>query len=540
MRIPFLLLTCCALQAAEPTLTHVHPAAVQRGTEADVKFTGKFTPWPCKVWTDAPGIVFTAGKDAGKFHVAVAADVAEGPHLIRAFNDEGASAPISLIVASTPQTAEKEPNDDFRQPQVLNETTCVINGIHEKADDVDSFAIALKKGQTLVTWVEAYVLAAGFDAMLRIVDEGGQTLAFNHDFTTMDPFMPFIVPRDGRYVIQTMGHKYPAASDVRFAGGDDCVYRLHLSTAPYVSHTWPLLVQRGNKTQVGLEGWNLTAPTMELDPAAAPTIPVEFSDVPEFIETGESQTLPIPSAVSGRIVNPGAKDRYQFTTTKGAVLEFNVTGPRFGSEIDAWLKILNQEGKEIATNDDADGSSDPRLVWTAPADGTFTALVGDLTQRGGQAFYYRLQISPVVPSASGVIANHSVKVEASKSAEIKVTVALKNGYQKKLKLAAKNLPPGTSIAEVEVPEKGGEVKLSITAEPTAQGASQPFQLVLREVDGGAEMPVVYSMVSTTENNGVPQGYRQLLINTTPQLWLTVTVPPPPKPADPPTPVPPGK
>lgn len=540
MRLPFLLLTCCALQAAEPTLTHVHPAAVQRGTEADVKFTGKFTPWPCKVWTDAPGIVFTAGKDAGKFHVAVAADVAEGPHLIRAFNDEGASAPISLIVASTPQTAETEPNDDFRKPQVLNETTCVINGIHEKADDVDSLAIALKKGQTLVTWVEAYVLAAGFDAMLRIVDEGGQTLAFNHDFTTMDPFIAFTAPQDGRYVIQTMGHKYPAASDVRFAGGEDCVYRLHLSTGAYVRNTWPLLVQRGNKTQVGLEGWNLPAPTIEIDPAVAPAFPVELSDIPEFIETAEPQTLPIPSGVSGRIVNPGAKDRYQFTTTKGAVLEFNVTGLRFGSEIDAWLKILNQEGKEIATNDDADGSSDPRLVWTVPADGTFTALVGDLTQRGGQAFYYRLQISPVVPSASGVIANHSAKVESGKSTEIKVTVTLKHGYQKKLKLAAKNLPAGTNFAEVEVPEKGGEVKLSITAEPTAQAASQPFQLVLREVEGGAETPVVYSMVSTTENNGVPQGYRQLLINTTPELWLTVIVPPPPKPADPPPPVPPAK
>ena len=540
MRIPFLLFTCVALPAAEPTLTHVHPAAVQRGTEADVKFTGKFAPWPCKVWTDAPGIVFTPGKDEGKFHVAIAAEVTEGPHLIRAYNAEGASAPVSLIVVGTSQTTETEPNDDFQKPQGLPETTCVINGKHEKADDVDSFAVSLKKGQTLVTWVEAYVLAAGFDAMLRIVDEGGQTLAFNHDFTTMDPFLAFVAPNDGRYVIQTMGHKYPAGSDVRFAGGDDCVYRLHLSTAPYVRNTWPLMVQRGNKTQVGLEGWNLTTVTMEIDPAAAPAFPVEFSDIPEFIETAEPQTLPIPSGVSGRIVNPGAKDQYQFTTTKGTVLEFNVIGPRFGSEIDAWLKILNQEGKEIATNDDADGSSDPRLVWTAPADGTFTAMVGDLTQRGGQTFYYRLQISPTVPSASGVIANHSVKVESGKSAEIKVTVTLKHGYQKKLKLAAKNLPTGTSIAEVEVPEKGGEVKLSITAEPTAQEASQPFQLMLREVEGGAEMPVVYSMVSTTENNGVPQGYRHLLIDTTNELWLTVTVPPPPKPADPPPPVPPAK
>ena len=36
----------------------------------------------------------------------------------------------------------------------------------------------------------------------------------------------------------------------------------------------------------------------------------------------------------------------------------------------------------------------------------------------------------------------------------------------------------------------------------------------------------HELVSTTLNNGVPQGYRDLLIRSTPGVWLTVTPPGP--------------
>ncbi|MES2469496.1 MAG: PPC domain-containing protein [Verrucomicrobiota bacterium] len=525
---------------AGPVLTHLHPAGVTPGATTTVKLSGKFDPWPCQVWTAVPGIVFTAGKEAGSFDVTVAPEVPAGPCLIRAFNGEDVSAPIAMVVDRAAQTLDAEPNDDFRTPQELSVATAIINGKHEKGGDVDSFAVNLKQGQVMVAWVEAYLLAAGFDAMLRIVNPQGGTLAFNHDHTTMDPFLIFTAPEDGRYIVQTMGHKYPASSDINFAGGDDCVYRLHLSTGPVVRNTWPLAVQRGEKRSVMLDGWNLTAPTAELEESAPPAYPVTFSDVPEVVETTELQTLIVPSAVSGRIEAAGREDRYQFTATKDARLELSVTGPRYGSEIDAWLKVRDPEGKELATNDDEGGSTEARLSWTVPADGTYTAAVGDLTQRGGRDFYYRLLITPAVPAVSAAIAGHSAKVEAGKAAELKVAVTLTNGFASKLKLAAKNLPAGVTAEEKDVPEKGGEVVLSLTAAASAPVASQPFQLVLRETGGGKEYPVEFSMISVSENNGVPQGYRELLINSTDKLWLTIAAPPPPPPAPPAEPVPAAK
>ena len=51
--------------AAEPALTHIHPAGVQTGKVTEVVMSGKFEPWPCRVWVDVAGIEFVPGKEAG-------------------------------------------------------------------------------------------------------------------------------------------------------------------------------------------------------------------------------------------------------------------------------------------------------------------------------------------------------------------------------------------------------------------------------------------------------------------------------------------
>ena len=79
------------VKAAEPALTHIHPAGVQTGKVTEVVMSGKFEPWPCRVWADVAGIEFVPGKEAGKYAVTVGAGVVPGPHLIRVYNDDGVS-----------------------------------------------------------------------------------------------------------------------------------------------------------------------------------------------------------------------------------------------------------------------------------------------------------------------------------------------------------------------------------------------------------------------------------------------------------------
>ncbi len=530
------------LSAADPVLNHLNPVAGQQGTTVSVTATGKWDAWPPQVWVDAPGVTFKPGKDAGKFDVEIAKDAAPGPHLVRIFNASGVSAPRFFIVAREPQTLEAEPNDDFHSPQKIAALPATISGKLDKAGDVDSFAVTLKRGQTLVAWMEAYVLASTFDGMLRIVDADGHVLAFNHDGRTLDPFLAWTAPRNGTFVVQTMGFAYPGTAGIAFTGGDGCVYRLHLTSGPFVRHTIPLAISRGKKTPVELIGWNLASSHAEMDgthipehatsdeidlPGVLAELPVLVSDFVEILEkepndtVNAAQTVEMPVGITGRIQRESDEDRFTFTAVKGCAYEMKVTAARIGSPLDAWLKIENKDGKQLATNDDSGGSRDPALTWTAPADGAFTVAIGDVAHHGGEDFIYRLTITVAAPSVAATVVIHSLNVQPGKTADVKVSVKRTNGFQTKLQLAAKNLPDGVTASPVDVPEKDGEVTLKIAADATAKSAGQPFTIALREAETGREHAARFFMITSGENNGVPQGHAELVIPSTEQLWLTV-------------------
>ena len=63
--------------------------------------------------------------------------------------------------------------------------------------------------------------------------------------------------------------------------------------------------------------------------------------------------------------------------------------------------------------------------------------------------------------------------------------------------------------------------IKLAADAAAKPVNRPFQLVLREKEGEREYPVRHGFVSTSENNGVPQGYAELVVDGTSDLWLTV-------------------
>lgn len=486
-----------AASAAEPALTHLYPAAGQQGTTVTVAAIVKSEPWPPQVWVDAPGIDFKPSKTKGKFDVMIAQDATPGPHLVRLFNPDGASQPGFFIVSTEPELLEKEPNDDFQSPQKIETLPATISGRLDKPGDVESFAVTLQKGQTLRAWVEAYVLASTFDGLLRIVDEQGHELAFNHDGRTLDPDLRWAAPRDGTFIVQLMGFAYPATADVRLAGGDGCVYRLHLTTTP--------------------------PPEVNFPPHAAGD-GTEITEQEPNDTIVQAQTIPLPCSIAGSIDKAGDEDRFTFTAEKGKIYGFRLVGARAGSPLDAWVKIENEDGRQLARADDTDGSRDPRLTWTAPGSGAFTVAIGDVTHHGGPGFRYQVHVAEAVPTVTGTVASHSFVVAAGKSSDVKATIKSSNGFKAQLKLAAKNLPAGVAAEEINVPEKGGDVTLKLTAETSATAASRPIQLILREVESGAEHPVIFSMITTGENNGVPQGYTELVINSTDQLWLTVTAP----------------
>ena len=534
-----------ATRAAGPTLDHLYPVALQAASTNAVAAIGKFDPWPPKVWVDAPGIVFHAETNTGKFTVEIATNATSGPHLVRFFNEQGASGPRFLIVTGEPQTAEQEPNDDYIKPQVMDHLPVSLNGRLDKSGDVDSFAVTLQAGQTLIAWLEAYTLGSPMDAVLRLVDSRGVQLALNDDDgRTLDPLLAWTARSPGTYVLQVFAFAHPAGSDVKFTGGNACVYRLHLSSGHCLRYALPLGVQLGVRTKLRLFGWNMgsgVGPEFEFDGTGLPaetrqvmlaipdfenalTLPV--GEGPELTErepnnaADEATPIDVPSAVTGCIDKAGDEDRFTFSAKKNDKLLLEVQSASLGFPLDAWLKIEDAKGKELAKKDDR-VRADPSLEWTPPEDGTFFAAVGNVLHRGGCDYLYRLGISRAVPGLKAVAANNAISIEPGKTNDIKITITRLNGFQSKLTLSVKGLPEGLAAEPIDVPEKSGEVVLKLVASAEAKPFSGAIQIALTEAESGMEHRVVFELISSTVDNGVPQGFRKLVIESTGELWLTV-------------------
>ena len=528
--------------AAAPTLDHFFPVAVQLGTTNTVTAIGKFDPWPAKVWADAPGLAFKPETNSGKFSIEVATNTPIGPHLVRVYNEQGASGPRFLIVAREPQLAELEPNDEFKKPQVIEHLPASINGRLDKSGDVDSFAVELQTGQTLMASVEAFTLASPVDAVLRVVDARGVQVAINHDGSTLDPFLVWSAKSAGTYVVQVFGFSYPADSDVKFTGRNNCVYRLHLSRGPCLRHTLPIGVQRGVRTSLQVAGWNLrqhdglsfdgtdlpadaTQTTLQV-PGFDNTILLPVGEGPESMEhepngvAAEANRLEVPGAVTGYIETAGDEDRFSFTAKKGGKFLLEVQSAGLGFPLDAWLRIENLEGKELAKNDD-NGNADPKLEWTASEDGAFVAAVGNVLHRGSAEHLYRLAIRRAVPAVTINASETAFTITAGNSNEIKVAIKPLHGFQQKLKVAVRGLPDGLLAEPADVPDKGGDVTLKLMASPEADPFSGPIQIIATEVESQKEHRAVADLTSSTVNNGVPGGFNKLVIESTDQLWLTV-------------------
>ena len=94
-----------------------------------------------------------------------------------------------------------------------------------------------------------------------------------------------------------------------------------------------------------------------------------MSDHPEHVETppaaGQLQALgAAPVGVSGAIAVPGEEDKYLMDVTPGQNLRFSVTSHKLGTPLDGVLSIRNEQGAQLAANDDQPNSSDPGLRWT--------------------------------------------------------------------------------------------------------------------------------------------------------------------------------
>lgn len=530
---------CAPAHAAAPTLDYLYPCGGQRGTKVVVTAGGKLEPWPVNAWTDAAGLVFEADAKAGVFNVQIAADVAAGSHLVRVFNADGASVLKVFMVGEQAEIVEAETNDDVRKPQAVASLPVTMNGQLEKSGDIDAFAIRLEAGQCLVASLQGRRLGAPMDPMLHLYDEAGHELAFSHDGFGLDPLLTHRATKAGNCIVRVSAFGHPPEANVRLAGGKTHVYRLSLTTGPFVRAVYPAGVARGQKRALQLRGWNLDgqASVWEADASKARwpidhlwlasgdsegRVRVEVGDGAELMEeeVQGADLLKAPIGISGRLSAKGDEDGYRFAAKKGEKVLLAVRAGALGSPLDAVLKVQDEAGKELARDDDGNGAGDPRLEWTPGEDGMYRVVVSDLNRHGSPESLYHLSIRNPVPQVRAAVAAHAVQVAPGKTATLKVNVARLHGYSGGLAVVATDVHAGVTCTSAQVPDKGGDVELTFSAAADAKAKGGAIRVMVLGTD--PNNPIAVPAAHDLAKDG-----GQEFISSTEAIWLTVLPPPPP-------------
>jgi hypothetical protein len=521
--------------SAPPTLTEIFPPGGRRGSTIRATVKGKFDRWPVTVLAadscgDEAPIRVTANATKGLLDIEVPEDCPVGVYWIRLHTEDGISTARPFVVGCL---AEHVESAESTKGQLLPTSRSVVNGRLRKGGEVDVYFVDLRAGETLVADVLAQrILGSPMDASLQIVSPDGFVLADNDDDQGLDPRIVFAATEAGRYGARIFAFPSTPNSTIGFAGAENFVYRLTLTTGAFVDHSHPLCVSRNAIGEVELIGWNIPEDSRRVrlvpqsngharvatDSRTANLRALPIIDRPSRIESSiaadATRELNWPVTVSGRIANPGEIDRYTLTMKKDERLRLRVTARQRGSLLDPVLRVLDATGKQLVRTDDSGGGMDCETVFAAPADGQFRVEVRDLFAHGGMRHVYQLDVLRPMPDFRLEIAVTELVLSPGKRTELSVTVHRVDGFSGEIEVAVADAPPGVRVASVR----------SMNGKATAKAVKLSFDAEF----GPLVSPI--RIVGTTRTSDGKQSTRQAEIRLpgVPQpsrkLWVSVGAP----------------
>lgn len=502
------------VSANPPVASYLFPAGGQRGTSVPVKVGGLFLHDECgfellgpgvtatprlkrtaTLWFEGPLLPLPASQQAEDYpkdmagRITLAADAPLGVRYGRLWTSQGATPALKFVVGELPEIVENEIDGDPVPVKVTLPIT--INGRIFPREDVDVWTIEAKRGQSVVCDVHAARFGSPLDARLEVRDPHGRRLVESDDVRGADPHLRFTAPEDGIYQVRI--------HDTRMQGGQAFVYRLTLTSGPYVERVYPLGGRRGGALRLALTGQAVPATIDVALPASAGpeyafqveaggrranVVLLDTDDLPEFDEAAASAAVTFPAVLNGRITKPGEIDTWAFRGSKGAALEFELRAARLGSPLDGVLTITDAAGKELARAESpGPNQPDARLRFTVPAEGNYVVQVRDrFRSRGGPAFAYRLRVAPPpAPDYRLTLAAAAVTVPRKGQAKLRLTIERRSGFKEPIALAVKDLPAGVKVAPLTVAANQAAVELTFQAD-----AAAPIRAARLAIEGTAK------------------------------------------------------
>ena len=543
--IPSLSISSALAQTSYPMVMSLKPVAIQVGTTSECEVQSRYTMLGAyQVFVNGGGVTaevvpFEPPKDPPKpgekpkeltklkLKFTVAADALPGVREFRLATPNGASTIGQLVVVRDPVIVEAADNNtaDKAQPVTLPATLC---GAIEKVEDFDFYKFTATAGQSISFHVRCqrlqdkiHDLQAHADPILFLRDTQGGVLAVSDNAFFADPFLTHRFEQAGDYLLELR--------DVRYHGNQYWEYCIEANSRPYVTGAFPKAVKAGVETPIELSGVFLPAElkgTIKFPEGTLPgsqfapltlgdlvTNPVPFyvTDLPTFTEPATDNNSPmtapvveVPQVISGRIEAEADLDCYSFVAKKGEKFTFEIMARRQMSNLDSFLRILNDKGQALREDDDGRFGrltfADTFLEgWEAPADGTFTVEVRDQHLRGGPGFEYVLQITRTVPYFELQLDTDKTLLSPGLSGSLFVRVVRKHGFTGEVQLHISGLPPGvTATCGRILAGKGQDGCIVLTAAADAGVLAADLQVhgTAAHPQGEGQPPLQLSAVAT--------------------------------------------
>ena len=447
---------------AAPVIKRVSPIGVTPGESVAVTVTGSNLTGVRELWTSIGRFPLTSGienngelKDRVTFQCNLPAEAPLGLQTLRVVSAGGVSTQRLWMVDDLPTVPLAGGNTSREAAQAVP-FPCTIDGVMGNLQR-RFFRFEVSQGQRVAIDLFARRLGSSLDPLVILYSQEGRQLASADDLPGLggDCQLVHVCDTPGAYVIELR--------DIRYRGGDDYPFRLRLGDLPCVQSSYPTAVQRGTTTDVHLSGLDVAgiaaasadvpadwprpyvavaARSVEGNAAAFATIPV--TNRPQLLEeepnntTEQATPLVVDQDINGRLNEPGDVDCYRVSVEKETRLVLRGVTRQEGSPADLTLRLLDAEGKQLATADD-DGVNEGRLDYTFKAAGEYVLEVADLVHRGGPAFTYRVEVSTWRPSFDLAVEGDGLSVPVGGTAILPV-VATRRGYNGAISLQIDGLP----------------------------------------------------------------------------------------------------
>lgn len=426
-----------------------------------------------------------------EFDVTLADSVAAGIYNFWVVSDSGAS-PAAFVAA------DRLPNIVFG-PEVPS-LPASLHGIVSGSAKVRT-TFSATKDQPVLLEVESQRLGGKLRPVLHVYDSSGKHLKWSLPSPVLrgDTRLQFTAPTDGKYTVELHDLQYAAPAPNHF--------RLKIGSWQYADLAFPPAIERskpgqvelignfasGSKVAVVAGGSSVAPPVM---PSAATTgafrPAVLISELTEVVETAPAEALQqlpaVPFGISGRLLGEGEQDKFRLTVKPGTKLRFEVFADRIGAPMDAVLQILNEQGGQLAINDDVAGSSDPKLDYTIPASTTAILLaIKEANGFGSPSHVYRVRVTDVTKTSPGGdfklnVAQQEQSVTVGERLVVKVT-AERDGFTGPIRLEFASLPDGIQTQGTMIPEEADSTLITLHGSGLATSHALTFLRGVAEISG---------------------------------------------------------